>query len=392
MQPFSKRHIGELDGLRGLAVVMVLAWHFIGSMMDRSAGAVPEFIYAATIFGRTGVDLFFVLSGFLIIGILADERGKPGLFRTFYARRLVRIHPPYIVLIILYWACYAATGPNAAFNAAPTFLVQLLAQLTFTWNWLMARYNDGIASGFSVTWSVAIEEWFYLIFPAIIVATPRKALPSLLLCIASASAIGRATFYTMRPDLYMAPYVLMPFRLDGLAIGGLLALAYRDRRLWDRIAVNRAAIWKATVIMAALVPVLIGVLRNKLPFHMYTWGHAFLAATGCLMIASVLLFEGTDRVRLLRTPILRSAGKISYTLYLLHPLFLSLLFVVAGRREMVASVADAALAASALVIAVAASWLSYWVIEKPLRDVGRTRFRYGDQRSASAGLQVGKAQ
>lgn len=375
MTPASRTHITELDGLRGLAVVMVLGWHFLGAMMDRT-GAFSEFIYAATIFGRTGVDLFFVLSGFLIIGILADEKDNPGLFRTFYARRLLRIHPPYVMLIIMYWVCYAATGPNDAFNTSPSLAAQIIAQLTFTWNWLMAFYGSGIASGFSVTWSVAIEEWFYLIIPAVIAMTPRARLPALLVCIGLGSAAGRGVFYLALPDFYMAPYVLPPFRLDGLAAGGLLALMYRHESIWDRLKSRRATIWKTTVLLALSVPFLIGLLRNDLAINMYTWGHLYLSVTGCFIIATVLLFPGDNRLALLRTAVLRGAGKISYTLYLIHPLFLSLVFVIAERRELVTSFGDAILAASALAAAIAASVISFKVLEEPLQAAGRRKFRY----------------
>jgi len=170
-------------------------------------GGLDFALYATTIFGRTGVDLFFVLSGFLIIGILIDNLESDNFFRTFYIRRIARIFPAYFLLIAVYWICVAAIGPSPAFNTSYGLAIHLGAQITFLYNWLMAIANGAVSSGFSVTWSVAVEEQFYLIVPLCIWITPRKHLAKLLVGGATIAIIARAALYAIGPKYSLAPYV-----------------------------------------------------------------------------------------------------------------------------------------------------------------------------------------
>jgi peptidoglycan/LPS O-acetylase OafA/YrhL len=199
----SDRYIPELDGLRGIAVVMVLVWHFVGLP---SAGTGVDVLRQITIFGRTGVDLFFVLSGFLITGIIVDHRSSVNLLPAFYSRRALRILPPYVVLIAFFWLTFVLAGPTKAASAdiAPVWQ-QVLAQVTFSWNWLMAVYDGPVAAGFTVTWSVAIEEWFYLVFPIVVILTPPRKLLAILILVAAMSATARAATHAMYPSAKLAP-------------------------------------------------------------------------------------------------------------------------------------------------------------------------------------------
>src|SRR5215831_9167674 len=104
MMIVSERRISELDGLRGVAVAMVLLWHFVGTTISPDLGALSRIVSNVFLFGRTGVDLFFVLSGFLIIGILADRRESDAFFAPFYLRRAARILPPYFLLLAVFWS------------------------------------------------------------------------------------------------------------------------------------------------------------------------------------------------------------------------------------------------------------------------------------------------
>ena len=93
------KRIPELDGLRGIAILLVLIWHFTGMLADPGQGAIQYLAWHFLIIGQSGVDLFFVLSGFLIVGILIDNRDSPNYFKTFYARRMLRILPAYLILV-----------------------------------------------------------------------------------------------------------------------------------------------------------------------------------------------------------------------------------------------------------------------------------------------------
>ena len=167
----SEVRILELDGLRGIAVSMVLLWHFLGAILAPDLGQWAQAIRQVLIFGRTGVDLFFVLSGFLIIGILVDRKRSISRFSTFYMRRLLRIVPPYLALLLVFWIPVAAGVRNTVFGDE----IPLWSHLSFTQNWLMAQQNSYGPGGFSVTWSVAIEEQFYLIFPLVVAFVPLSS-------------------------------------------------------------------------------------------------------------------------------------------------------------------------------------------------------------------------
>lgn len=365
--------VHEIDGLRGIAVLAVLLWHFVGSMTDSTI------VQLLTIWGRTGVDLFFVLSGFLIIGILVDVQNKKGWSRIFYWRRLLRIYPPYIALILAYWLCYAWVGETAGFNTNTGLVTQLAAQLTFTWNWLMALTESAVSRGFSVTWSVAIEEWFYLLAPWVLVVTPRRHLVALLLSIGVVSIALRALAWLWLGSAYsLAPYILPPFRLDGLCAGGLLALAVRNPETSNFLRARATVIAKAALAFTIATPLLIAGMKSNLESNMYLWGHTYLTVAYTVVLLWTVQSAGTSKARLLRAWPLREAGRYSYTLYLFHPLFISLFFTLKGEtRELVNSWATFGLALAALLCSLGFSVLFYWVIERWAVSLGH-RSRYND--------------
>lgn len=369
----SERRIPELDGLRGVAVIMVLAWHFIGSPSGGTEYAKP--LHYMTVFGRTGVDLFFVLSGFLITGILADFRSSRHMLPTFYARRALRIYPAYVVLIGLYWAVFLILGPTRVANAdvVPVWQ-QVLAQVTFTWNWLMAAHNGPVAQGFSITWSVAIEEWFYLLLPAIVILTPPRKLVVTLLAIGSFSVVARAWTYILFPEFTLAPYVLTPLRLDGLCFGGIVALVYRDAHLMAELRKRDEDLMRLALRLCLVIPILIALIRGRpLNAHMYTWGHLYLAIAFSILLLAILVRQNVPR---LRSEGLQLAGRYSYSLYLFHPLFIALAFELAGRKRRFDAWLDVGLAAGAFVVTIIFCVALYRILERPMIAFGRERMSY----------------
>ncbi|MDC9823040.1 acyltransferase [Devosia sp. ZB163] len=369
----SNARISELDGLRGLAIVFVLLWHFVGALSG------DDIVRSLTIWGRTGVDFFFVLSGFLIIGILVDERDSKHLLKVFYWRRFMRIYPPYAMLIALYWLCYVWVGESPAFNTNAGAVVQLLAQVTFTWNWLMAVTDSAVARGFSVTWSVAIEEWFYLIAPWVMIATPRRYLVPLLLAIGATSILARGAAHLLfGANHSLAPYVLPPFRLDGFCAGGLLALAMRNKLAKQALLKHASKAAKCALAFVISTPLTIAVIQNDLDRQMYLWGHTYLTVGYAIVLLWAIQSAGEKRTKWLRVKALTEAGRYSYTLYLFHPLFISLCFTLAGKqREIVASWQDVLLAVSAFVVSLLFSIVFYWAVEKRALALGK-RMAYRD--------------
>ncbi|UVO39207.1 acyltransferase [Bradyrhizobium arachidis] len=362
--------VAEIDGLRGIAVLLVLVWHFIGAVLP-STTALSTVVSALFIFGRTGVDLFFVLSGFLIIGILTDNKDSSNYFRVFFARRALRILPPYAMLLIVFWGLTALFGKTYYFgNQIPWW-----SYTTFTQNWYIIKLNDWGPAAASVTWSVAIEEQFYIVFPVIVYLIPRRHLFPLLICIGTSSILARAACFLLYPQNAFAPYVATCLRLDGLCAGGLLAIAFRDDGLRQKLSACRSFLRQANIAFAAIIPFFLLALHWHPGATMYYWGHTYLTIMYCLTLATILLVPDSRLCGLLRAGSLRALGTISYSVYLFHPLFIGLAFSAVGKREELNSGSDALLLALAMVITLIFAKGSYVFIESKLVALGH-RLRY----------------
>lgn len=359
--------LAELDGLRGIAVAMVLIWHFIGASLPSRDSFAFKALYDVTILGRTGVDLFFVLSGFLIIGIILDRQQSPLLFlKHFYIRRFLRIAPSYLLLVVIFWAAVYAGAKGAVFNAD----TPLWCHMTFTQNLWMAAHDQWGPDGISVTWSVAIEEQFYLVFPLIILVLPRRMLPPMLIAVAVASIIYRAVGYFGFGSVFTM-YVHTLSRLDGLAEGGIIAVFWRDNRFRDWLRQNIIFWSKLTKTLAfGFVPLMIG-MAHDVASTTASWGHTYLTLFYGSLLVYLLGSLGSQNVSWLRNESLRQLGRISYTLYLFHPLVLSATYIAAGRPEVLDSPTAVLLSLLALGLSIAWSYASFCFFERPLTDYGR---------------------
>jgi peptidoglycan/LPS O-acetylase OafA/YrhL len=316
--PTPGAHVPALDGLRGVAVLLVLAFHF--AHIDGEGGAVERVLLGVTRSGWAGVDLFFVLSGLLITGILLDARGNSGYFRAFYLRRVLRIFPLYY-----------------AYLAVLFFLVPLVLPAvdvrSDTQGWLWTYLGNVLFSrerGFHASpltghfWSLAVEEQFYLVWPFLVWLLPRRRLAWVCLGLVAGAfalrfAIHRTSFNAT------AAYVLTPARMDALAMGALVAIAAREPAWWPRVV--RGAPWVLGAAVAAVAAVWVeqGGIFGGDPV-VQVWAFGPLAAGFAAVLVLALDGRGSSRLaRTLSRPALRTAGKYSYGLYVLHyPAFLAL--------------------------------------------------------------------
>lgn len=369
--PFSEIRNLEIDGLRGAAVLLVLVWHFIGAIISPDLGIVARATSAILIFGRTGVDLFFVISGFLIIGILVDRRNCSNYFRVFFVRRALRILPPYCVLMLVFWVTTTQLPENSYFGSQ----IPWWSYATFTQNWFIILLNSWGPSASSVTWSVAIEEQFYLLFPTVVFFTPRRYLPVLLVSVGATSALARAGCYIVFPQNLFAPYVATVLRLDGLCAGGLLALFIRDPELSVRLLKHRLNIDRFGLALLASIPLFLIALRWNAPATMYYWGHTYLTILYSTLLAVALFNKEAFISKILRGRMLRELGRISYGVYLFHPMFIGFAFILNGKKEELNSMLDVAVLSAALVITLGFSIVSYQLMEAKLLALGR-KFEY----------------
>ncbi len=299
-----------LDALRGLAISLVIACHYVGFT-----------------FGLVGVDLFFVLSGFLIGGILLDSREQPGYFSSFYGRRAFRILPLYWLLLLIappaHWGYYL-------------FFAQAVP-------WLQFGYP--LHEPTFVTWSLAIEEQFYLILPALIYWLPRRWLIPVLWSGVLLAPVWRWLFDAYLPDLSWE--YLLPGRLDGL-FGGVLLAAFLRGYCRSRIT------WAMLACLPPLCDIAYFVVAGPFAY--------FLSVTALICSAAVWSGAVTQRPIMLRPLIWM--GRRCYALYLFHLLVYNMFVGLGGQFT----------ALIALPIVCIAAEISWRTIEAPLIGYAKRRF------------------
>jgi peptidoglycan/LPS O-acetylase OafA/YrhL len=366
--PNLRGHLPVLDGVRGLAVLLVLVFHFIGTVPP--SGRVEHAIVSVTNYGSYGVELFFVLSGFLITGILYDSHQHPHYFRNFYVRRFLRIFPLYYgVLMLVFFV-----APLIAILQGPTldYLVQRQA-----WAWLYAvNIYIGIQGDWSFSylnhfWSLGIEEQFYLIWPLVVcllARRPRKLIAVSLgtaLCAMLARLIG-----SLMGLSWWTTYTLTPFRLDGLALGAFLAVAARQPGGIERLA--RALPLVVTVVGGLLATTYIwthlisqGGLDLVLPIR----AALILMLLACLLLWALIAPERSVSSRFFCSRIMGLLGTYSYGLYVYHH-FISY-YLTANRTDLELArwlgshgAAVAMQATLGMLASMALAYLSYELFEK----------------------------
>jgi peptidoglycan/LPS O-acetylase OafA/YrhL len=376
-------HIPALDGLRGCAILAVLLLHLTSAFDALPASAATRLLKQAGSFGWSGVDLFFVLSGFLITGILADAKGTPGRFRTFYARRALRILPLYYGFLLLLFAVPALLG-------ARTYTTPLDQQLPY---WLYLQNIWWLKTGaleFSAhLWTLAIEEQFYLVWPLVIFTLSRRnALRVCLACIAGALAFRLGCIFTV--DDLRVVYFLTPARMDCLATGGAIALIARGPGGWAGL--RR---WGPWVIAAAFAVLAAAPLHpsgfNPGGVYMTSVGYTALPFFfGALLVMA--LDDGRPPLpRLLSGRVLRFFGRYSYGLYVIHVPLITLARLAgitpnrfAGTRWEFAGLLGymALMLAATLLLALA----SFHLYERPFLQL-KSRFTYAGERRSPENVQ-----
>ena len=299
----------ELDTVRGIAILMVFLFHGFEDFIP-SGSNVPawERLFLSTMsLGWIGVNLFFVLSGFLITGILLDSVNRPRYYSHFYFRRALRILPAYYlliaVLILLSRLSFVHQHTSWAFAGLSVIYLPNITPLL------------GVPRDYSPLWSLAVEEHFYLVWPAAVRILRRRGLVIAGALICACEPLLRA-FAVARGGLWWGPYTWLS--ADGLALGALLAIFAHSTRGS-----------RGNVLRLAGLSAFVGVVALAASFAVPTFIAISLRATcvnyGSLALVCVVLWLGTGTYRwLVNNQVLALYGFISYGLYLIHALIFRL--------------------------------------------------------------------
>ncbi|HYD20078.1 MAG TPA: acyltransferase [Flavipsychrobacter sp.] len=303
------RHYKELDGVRGLAALMVIFFHFFRDLCP--PGTVPPLIQKFSAFGWTGVSLFFVLSGFLITRILINNKGTASYFLNFYGRRTLRIFPLYyLALVIVYFILPAIENtpvPDAGLQKWYWLYLQNFAT-TFKWP----------TEGPEHFWSLAIEEHFYLFWPLLVFLLNRKKLKIAIPLFFAATIITRALFLQNGLDVSRFTFT----RLDELTLGALLAVWEVEGRLVTTTAKKFLLLFALSIIpVVGLWVFTTGQGLDLIQLSKFTLlALCYFGLIGYLVSEK----EGHFIKRIFSTRPFTYAGKISYGLYVYHPICFAL--------------------------------------------------------------------
>ncbi len=347
-----RKHLPELDGIRGVAVLSVILHHGFGFEL-----------------GWFGVELFFALSGYLITGILLDAKGKLtgwDYFRGFYGRRSLRIFPLYYLVLVLVFIVLPAIAPApfALFDPAREHAIWFW---TYTQNILFAREGNLLHGVFHL-WSLAVEEQFYLLFPLLIYLLGTTALLWVLPLLCVAGIVSRMTLFTGYPGYY----VLLPCRLDSLLVGAMLALLVRTHRPLVERHLRRAALISGGLALVVIAGAYPNLGWGGVWFR--TGGYTvFALAFGCLILFSVSDLPWAQRI--FGHPLLTAAGTYSYGLYVYHYVIHSVMrpYLDSYLGQFIASRSLVKLAGSlpTLALTIVVSVASYHLFEKHFLQLKR---------------------
>jgi peptidoglycan/LPS O-acetylase OafA/YrhL len=357
----------ELDGIRGIAILMVVICHYFTTRIESPVpGSWLAYFHLATGSFWSGVDLFFVLSGFLIGGIILDHHGKRGFLKVFWIRRSCRILP---VLALLLGVCGVAWHVLDRSRYAWLFddLMPFWSYATFTQNIFMGMRGTFGGNFLGVTWSLAVEEQFYLLAPLLIVWVGRRRwvrglIPLIVVAFFLRVAFGGGTI----------GYVNTFFRMDSLLTGVLVAVLFRSADSWRHLEKGRGSLALAFFVMLASTGVLTKI--NGFGYFKFSWFALLYGA----FLALALLYRGTAWTAALRAPWLCFFGGIAYGLYMYHQAVQGLLhgWLRDGAKPGLQDAAAVQVTWLSLGVATLAAAVSFRFYEAFFLRIGK-RYRYG---------------
>ncbi len=369
----AEERVNDLDGMRGLATVLVVSYHVFKRGDYFTTNGVLHFITSLTLYGWYALDTFFVLSGFLITGILLRTKGEQHFYRNFYVRRSLRVFPLYYFTLIVILSLMPLLDSEYVAQI-PGILPYLLF---YQQNWLYFWGNLHLTIFLSVTWSLAIEEQFYLLWPVVANILRKEALVKLCVSIISVSILARiigVAFFADVPKLKFFFYYNTFTRMEEIAFGALLAIAFTYPEWKSKLSKIAYPVFLVTYPALLILEV---VTNTGTPHPAYNMTLTLVGYTLAAVFAAALITTLTTRSktsvirRIFRNKVLVFIGDHSYSIYLFHaPVCLVLLDLLwrNGFRGWYIMIIYIALSFGITVII---SLLTYRFVEKPALDLKR---------------------
>ena len=333
------RHLPQLDGIRGVAILIVLLGHLVSLNMGFGIEKLGPL-------APSGVDLFFVLSGFLITNNLLQARGRDHFFKNFYARRALRIAPLYFALLIF---VFAIANHRVAALSFSTQKVHWQVYALYLQNLYYRQASEFLPLCLAVTWSLAVEEQFYMVWPLLMSKLTIRNLSAVAFGVVIVAPIARVIVPVFGYDPYTNPIC----RMDAMAMGALLSL-------W-RSAANPSA----REIKSRALYVFAAGATGEIICHFLALTHITSKSFVALMFTAILALSlaWVPLGGVLSIAPLRLTGRVSYCLYLAHPVIGALVYY-----KMKGSGLPNSVSRSFLIIALSylVAWLSWTFFEAPI--------------------------
>lgn len=311
----SQRHIVALDGVRGIAIIGVLLTHSIATITWVIPHPLQDQVNGVAELGVLGVDLFFVLSGFLITGILLDAKGSSHYFRNFYAKRFLRLFPVYYTYL-LFTGTVLPVLIRLAHSSLNHYQGNWWWYVLYVSNWKPG--NGAHDAWLGQFWSLAVEEQFYIVWPSVVLLLSRRHLAWLCGALIALALTLRCVWASA--DVYWnVIYRLTITRFDTIAFGALVALAMRSSTWKQRL--ERWAVPVGSIALACFG----GIAFYARSFSwttkpIQTVGASTVALATAALIAYCATRQRGVTIQVLRSRILTVYGKYSYGMYVYHPL------------------------------------------------------------------------
>ena len=299
------RYYKELDGVRAIAALMVMFFHFCGGIVTNNSFLL--LIKKVSIFGQTGVSLFFVLSGFLITRLLLNSKTQKKYFFNFYIKRVLRIFPLYYFFLLVFYFVLPLVLKTPLIEFKYQYFYWIYLQnFAMTFNWF--------SNGPSHFWSLAVEEHFYFFWPFIIYFFCIKKIIVVIFLVIILSILTRVILIKYNYDVFYFTFS----RMDELALGALLAVAEIKHLLTNK----NSKVFLLLFVIVLIPTLLIWILNNASGNNtLQVFKFILLATSFFSLIGYVITVKESSILKklLCLKPILYT-GKISYGLYVYHPL------------------------------------------------------------------------